>query len=306
MDYDLIILGAGPAGMTAGVYAARKMMETLVITTDVGGQMLWTKDVENYMGYRYITAPELIHKFDEQVEQFPNIEISLADPVEKVDKIDGGFSVRTRNGIDYTAITVIVATGKRPRRLGVPGEEKLTGRGVAYCSTCDAPLFAGKKVAVAGGGNSAAEAVVELMGIAEHVSIINVSDNWQADAILIGRIKEKENVTMMPATSITEVMGESRLESIKVRPAAGGSEKTLPMEGLFVEVGLSPNGQPVAHLVKLTEAGEIPVDDRCRTEIEGLFAAGDVTTVPEKQIIVSAGEGAKAALSAYKYWARHK
>lgn len=306
MDYDLIILGAGPAGMTAGVYAGRKMMNTLVITQDVGGQMLWTKDVENYMGFRYIPAQELIAKFNEQVEQFSNIELSLADPAQRVEKIDGGFKVITRNGVEYTSYTVIVATGKKPRRLGVPGEEKLTGRGVAYCSTCDAPLFAGKNVAVAGGGNSAIEAVIELMALAKKVIVVNITPDWQADAILLNRVRESKNVEMISAHRVTEILGENKVEGVTIEPVSGGSPQNLQADGIFIEVGLSPNAKPVANLLELTPQGEIPVDCACRTAVEGLFAAGDVTTVPEKQIIISAGEGAKAALSAYRFWARRK
>lgn len=306
MDYDLIILGAGPAGITAGVYAGRKMMNTLVITQDVGGQMLWTKDIENYMGFRYISAQELIAKFNEQVEQFSNIELSLADPAQRVEKIENGFKVITRNGVEYTSYTVIVATGKKPRRLGVPGEEKLTGRGVAYCSTCDAPLFSGKNVAVAGGGNSAIEAVIELMALAKKVTVVNITPDWQADPILLKRVQESKNVEMISSHRVKEILGENKVEGIIIEPTEGEASQNLQVDGIFIEVGLSPNAELVANLVELTPQGEIPVDCACRTSIPGLFAAGDVTTVPEKQIIISAGEGAKAALSAYRFWARRK
>lgn len=306
MDYDLIILGAGPAGITAGVYAGRKMMNTLVITQDVGGQMLWTKDIENYMGFRYISAQELIAKFNEQVEQFSNIELSLADPAQRVEKIENGFKVITRNGVEYTSYTVIVATGKKPRRLGVPGEEKLTGRGVAYCSTCDAPLFSGKNVAVAGGGNSAIEAVIELMALAKKVTVVNITPDWQADPILLKRVQESKNVEMISSHRVKEILGKNKVEGIIIEPTEGEASQNLQVDGIFIEVGLSPNAELVANLVELTPQGEIPVDCACRTSIPGLFAAGDVTTVPEKQIIISAGEGAKAALSAYRFWARRK
>lgn len=306
MDYDLIIMGAGPAGMTAGVYAARKMMSTLVITQDVGGQMLWTKDVENYMGYRYIAASDLLKKFDDQVKQFDHLEMSIADSAEKLEKIDGGFNVTTRNGIEYSAVTVILATGKRPRRLNVPGEKKLTGRGVAYCATCDAPLYKNKNVVVAGGGNSAAESLIELGGIAKKVISINNTDTWKADQILVDRIKKNEIIEFMPFHEISEVTGENKLEAVKVKPVGGGDEMTIPADGLFVEIGLEPNMQLVEGLTDLSESGEVIVDSACKTSVQGLFAAGDVTIVPEKQIIVAAGEGAKAALSAYKYWTRNQ
>ncbi len=300
--YELTIVGAGPAGMTAAVYAARKKLNALLISHNIGGQVLWTAGVENYMGYQFIEGAELMRKFEEQVKQFP-IEIKTGEKVNSLSKLDSGFEVRTDKGGAYQAKAVIIATGKRPRQLNVPGEEKLRGRGVTYCAVCDGLLFAGEKVAVIGGGNSALEAVDDLIKIAEHVYLISLTP-LTGDRVLIDRVQDANNLTMFLEHEVLEIEGESRVEGLRIRQLNSKKEKDLAVAGIFVEIGLIPNSEPFERIVRLNRLGEIEVNCVNETSVPGLFAAGDVTNVPEKQIVVAAGEGAKAALQAHRYLQR--
>ncbi len=300
--HDLIIIGGGPAGMTAAVYAARKRLDTLLISKDLGGQPLWTTGVENYMGYQYIEGPELMQKFEEQVKQFP-LGQKIGQGVVTLSRLEAGFEVRTDKGESYQAKAVIIATGKRPRPLDVPGEERLKGRGVTYCAICDGPLFAGQKVAVIGGGNSALEAADDMVKIAEHVYLVSLTP-LTGDLILIDRVKEAPNLTLFLKHQVEEIEGENRVEGITIRDLKTSEGKRLEAGGILIEIGLIPNSELSRDVAKLNRSGEIEVNCACETEIPGLFAAGDVTNVPEKQIVVAAGEGAKAALQAHKYLQR--
>jgi len=300
--YDLIIVGGGPAGMTAAVYAARKRINALLLSKDLGGQPLWTSTVENYMGYQYIEGPELMRKFEEQVRQFP-LEQKIGQGAVAVSRSDDGFEVTTEKDERYQAKAVIVATGKRPRELNVPGEQRLRGRGVTYCAICDGPLFAGQKVAVIGGGNSALEAADDMIKIAEHVYLVSITP-LTGDRILIDKIKDVPNLTMFLEHEVVEVEGSNFVEGIRIRELKSGEEKRIEVGGVFVEIGLSPTSDLVKGLVSLNSGGEIEVNCANETDIPGLFAAGDVTNVPEKQIVVAAGEGAKAALQAHRYLQR--
>ena len=300
--YDLIIIGGGPAGMTAAVYAARKRINALLLSKDLGGQPLWTAGIENYMGYQLIEGPELMLKFEEQVKQFP-LEQKIGPEAVAMSRTDAGFEVRTGDGESHQAKAVIVATGKRPRSLNVPGEEELKGRGVNYCAICDGPLFAGEKVAVIGGGNSALEAVDDMIKIAEHVYLVSLTP-LTGDQILIDRTKDASNLTTFLEHEVTRIEGTSRVESITIRDLKTREEKKLEVGGIFVEIGLIPNSELAKNVTKLNKSGEIEVNCACETEIPGLLAAGDVTNVPEKQIVVAAGEGAKAALQAHRYLQR--
>jgi len=300
--YDLIIVGGGPAGMTAAVYAARKRLNTLLLSKDVGGQVLWTMGVENYMGYQYIEGPELMQKFEEQVKQFP-LDQKIGQGASTLSRVDVGFEVRAEGGESYQARAVIVATGKRPRQLNVPGEERLKGRGVTYCAICDGPIFAGEKVAVIGGGNSALEAAYDMVKIGDHVYLVSTTP-LTGDQVLIEKVKEASNLTTLLEHEVLSIEGSNRVESLTVRDLKTGAEKKLEVGGVFVEIGLIPNSDIVRDIVKLNRLGEIEVSSACETGAPGLFAAGDVTNVPEKQIVVAAGEGAKAALAAHKYLQR--
>jgi NADH-dependent peroxiredoxin subunit F len=300
--YELMIIGGGPAGMAAAVYAARKLLNTVLISTDIGGQVNWTNGIENYLGYQFIEGDELINKFQEQVNQFPiNQKIGLN--VKQIKKIDGGFEVIPESGDKIQGQTVILASGKRPRRLNVPGEIELTGRGVTYCSICDGPDFTGQKVSVIGGGNSAIEAALDMVKIAEHVDMVSVTP-LTGDAILIQKLGDAKNLTIYTGQQTEKVLGQNSVEGIIIKDLKTGNTKQLDVTGVFVDIGLVPNSDMVKELVKLNQVGEVPVNSSCETEIPGLFAAGDVTTVPEKQIVIAAGEGAKAALQAHRYLSR--
>ncbi|TET74022.1 MAG: thioredoxin-disulfide reductase [Dehalococcoidia bacterium] len=300
--YELAIVGAGPAGMTAAVYAARKRINTLLLSKDLGGQPLWTAGIENYMGYQFIEGPELMQKFQEQVKQFP-VEQKIGQGVAALSRVDGGFEIRTDKDESYQAKAVIIASGKRSRQLNVPGEDKLKGRGVTYCAICDGPLFAGDKVAVIGGGNSALEAADDMVKIAEHVHLVSTTP-LTGDQILIDKLKDAPNLTIFLEHEVVVIEGSSRVEGIRIRDSKSGAERKIDVGAVFVEIGLIPNSEFAKGITKLNELDEIEVNCVCETGIPGLFAAGDVTNVPEKQIVVAAGEGAKAALNAHRYLQR--
>jgi alkyl hydroperoxide reductase subunit F len=300
--YELIIIGAGPAGMTAAVYVARKKLNALLLSDNIGGQVLWTSGIENYMGYQFIEGSELMRKFEEQVRQFP-LDMKIGGKVLNLSRTDGGFAVKTDNGANYHTNAVIIATGKRPRQLNVPGEENLRGRGVTYCAICDGPLFAGENVAVIGGGNSALEAVEDMVKIANHVYLVSLTP-FTGDPVLIDKVKSASNLTIFLEHEVLEIVGESHVEKVKVKDLKSKQEKELEVSGIFIEIGLIPNSEPFKGIVRQNQLGEIEVNCANETSKSGLFAAGDVTNVPEKQIVVAAGEGAKAALQAHRYLQR--
>lgn len=296
--YDLIIIGGGPAGMTAAVYAARKKLKTIMVTREIGGQIMWTRDIENYMGYQYITGPELTVKFEEQMRQYP-IEI-VYEEVTAIKSITAGeFTVLTGEN-SYKAKTVIIASGKSPKQLNIPGEIEYIGLGVSYCATCDGPLYSDKTVAVVGGGNSALQAALELSQIADKVYLV-VRGAYVADPIIIDKLKQAQNVVEMMQYVAVRIEGNQNVESFTVRHIETGREVSLPVQGIFVEIGLMPNSGFAKDVIKTNEFDEIIVDCSARTNIPGIFAAGDVTASPDKQIVVAAGEGAKAVLTAYNY-----
>jgi alkyl hydroperoxide reductase subunit F len=223
--------------------------------------------------------------------------------VTQVKKIDGGFEVVSESGDKYQGKVVILASGKRPRRLNVEGEMELAGRGITYCSICDGPDFTGQKVAVIGGGNSAIEAALDMVKVAEHVDMVSVTP-LTGDPIMIEKLSDANNLTIYTEQQTEKILGQDTVEGIVIKDLKTGNSKQLDVTGVFVEIGLVPNSDMVKDLVKLNQIGEVPVNCSCETEIPGLFAAGDVTTVPEKQIVIAAGEGAKASLQAHRYLRR--
>lgn len=294
--YDLIIIGAGPAGITASVYAARKRIDFIVISMDIGGQTAWSGDIENYTGYQFITGPDLTHKFQEHMQQY-NVELKKPEEALDIKKIDNKIIVTTKKG-SYESKTAIIASGKRSRELNVPGEKEFKNKGLTYCATCDAPLFSKKDAAVIGGGNSGLDAALQLEKIANKIYLINVAPNLTGDPIMQEKVKTSKKITILNNTQVTAVLGNKFVGAINVKTNDG--EKNLPVQGVFVEIGLIPNSG-FAKIIEKNEFGEIKVDNFNRTNIPGIFAAGDVTDVPEKQIIIAAGEGSKAALSAFRY-----
>ena len=300
--YDVIIIGAGPSGMTAAVYTARKKLNTLLISEDVGGQTNWTNSIENYMGYQFIEGPELIEKFETQVKQFP-IDLKIGDGVTSISLLDRGFEIHTESGQTYHGKAAIIASGKRPRSLNVPGEEKFRGKGVSYCSICDAPLFEGMNVAVVGGGNSALEAADDLIKIADQVYLVSLTP-LTGDQVLIDRIEKARNLSIFIEHETLSIAGDNFVSGITIKNVKNDEVKEIEVKGVFVEIGLIPNSDLAKGIVPFNKLGEIEVSCNGETDVPGLFAAGDVTSTPEKQIIIAAGEGAKAALQAYHYLQR--
>ena len=297
---DLIIVGAGPAGITAAVYAARKKLDFSVITKDIGGQAAWSGDIENYTGYQFVTGPELVQKFKEHLESF-NFELKEQVEAVKIEKEGDGFRVKTSEG-SYSGRTIIIATGKIPRTLNIKGEEEFKNRGVTYCATCDGPLFAGKEVAVIGGGNSALDAALQMVKIASKTYLINIKDKLTSDPVMQQKVFSSQKVEVLNKAHTFEIFGDKFVKGIKVD--VEGKKRERPVEGVFIEIGLIPNSDLI-DFVEKNEYGEIVVNCMDETSHPGIFAAGDVTSVPEKQIIVAAGEGSKAALSAFKYLSTH-
>jgi len=295
------ILGGGPAAMTAALYAARKKLKSLLIAKEIGGQMVLTSEIENYIGFQHITGIELSERFEKHMSQFKEVDKQIDETAIGIETKEKCFEIATDKGKKYQAKTVIIATGKRWRPLGVPGESELAGRGIAYCATCDAPLYGGQEVAVIGGGNSAIQAVIDLLPIASKISVVNVATEWQADPILLEKIKIPEKVVPYLGWEVLRVLGEKQVLGMVIRNRETGEEKEIPLEGIFIEIGLIPNSECAKGFVNLNKHGEVIVDCFSRTNVPGIFGAGDVTTVSAKQIIVAAGEGAKAALSAYDY-----
>ncbi len=296
MIYDLIIIGAGPAGITAAVYAARKRMNFIVVTNDVGGQTAWSGDIENYTGYQFITGPDLVRKFEEHMKQYKII-VKEREPAVDINMAGGIVRVKTSER-EYEAKALIIASGKVSRELGVPGEKELKNKGLTYCATCDGPLFSGKNVAVIGGGNSALDAALQLMKIAKHVYIINNTTALGGDAVMREKVEADGKATVMNSAQVTAIFGEKFVSGIKVK--RDDREEMIAVEGIFVEIGLIPTSS-FAKGIDKNKRGEIKVNCKNETNIPGIFAAGDVTDISEKQIVIAAGEGSKAALSAFKY-----
>ncbi|PWR70119.1 FAD-dependent oxidoreductase [Methanospirillum lacunae] len=296
--YDIIIAGAGPAGMTAALYCARKNLKTIVISEDIGGQALESWNIENYMGYRMITGDELMSKFEEQVRQ-TDIKIEL-DQISSLLPTTGGYLVKTASEKQFKGKSVILAQGKRPKRLGLEREEEFTGRGISVCATCDGPLFKERVVAIVGGGNSALQTAIEMSNIATTVHLI-VRSKIRADAVYEEKIKNRSNIIIHLGSEVTEFKGTDRLSGIVINERSSGKSEELKVDGLFTEIGWIPNTSFLEGLVNLNYLKEIVIDINCRTNAPGIFAAGDVTAVLGKQIIIAAGEGAKAALSAFDY-----
>ncbi|MBU1118775.1 FAD-dependent oxidoreductase [Patescibacteria group bacterium] len=304
--YDVIIIGGGPGGTAAGVYAARKKMNALLIASEFGGQSIVAGDIQNWIGEVSIAGTDLAKKLEEHVRAQEGLEIKMPEKVESVEKKEGGYIVKTDKG-EYETKTVVVTSGARRRRLGVPGEEQFEGRGVVYCSTCDAPLFRDKTVVVVGGGNSGVEAAQDLIPYAKEIRLMEYGDALKADPVTVEQVKKSDKVKEIIFNAETkEVLGETLVSGIKYTDRESGEEKMLDVEGIFVEIGSVPNSEFVKGLVDLSDYGEIIVDHKTgETSAEGIFAAGDVTDAKYKQNNISAGDSIKAILSAHEYVLKH-
>ena len=302
-EFDVLVVGGGPAGAAAAVYAARKGIRTGVVAERFGGQVLDTMAIENYISVLETEGPKFGVALEQHVKAY---EVDIMN-LQRASKLVPGKSVQVElaNGAVLKAKTVILSTGARWRQINVPGEDEYRNRGVAYCPHCDGPLFKGKRVAVIGGGNSGVEAAIDLAGIVGHVTLIEFGDALRADEVLQRKLRSLPNVTIIASAQTTEIHGDGkRVIGLTYKDRNSGIEHRVELEGVFVQIGLVPNTEWLKGTVELSKHGEIVVDARGQTSVPGVFAAGDATTVPYKQIIIAAGEGAKAALGAFDHLIR--
>jgi alkyl hydroperoxide reductase subunit F len=304
--FDVLVVGAGPAGASAAIYAARKGIRTGIVAERFGGQVADTVGIENFISVKYTEGPKLVAHLEEHVKEY-DVDIMKAQKAVSVRKIESGLTeVELANGAVLTSKSVIMATGARWREMNVPGEQEYRNKGVAYCPHCDGPLFKGKKVAVIGGGNSGIEAAIDLAGIVEHVTVLEFSDTLRADAVLVKKAQSTGNITIIKQAMTTEVLGDgNRVIGLKYKDRTTDETHIVELAGIFVQIGLVPNTEFLKGTVGLTERGEIVVDGHGQTNVPGVFAAGDCTNVAYKQIIISMGAGATAALGAFDYLIRN-
>ncbi len=302
-EYDVLVVGGGPAGASAAVYAARKGIRTGIVAERFGGQVMDTMGIENLIGTKYTEGPKLVAQLEEHVKEYAVDVMNLqrAKKIEKKDLIE----IELESGAKLKSKTVIISTGARWRNLGVPGEAEFKNKGVAYCPHCDGPLFKGKHVAVIGGGNSGVEAAIDLAGIVGHVTVFEFMPELKADAVLQKRLLSLPNVTVHKNVQVKEITGVDKVNGIKYIERDTNTEQHLSLDGVFVQIGLVPNTDWIGDTLERTRFGEIVVDGHGATDMPGVFAAGDCTNVPYKQIIISMGSGANAALGAFDYLIRN-
>jgi alkyl hydroperoxide reductase subunit F len=305
--YDVLIVGGGPAGAAAAVYAARKGIRVGIAAERFGGQLNDTMSIENYISVLETNGPKLAADLEAQVQHYgvDIMNMQRASKIVSAEQTGGMTEVHLENGGVLKAKSVILSTGARWRNVNVPGETEYKNKGVAYCPHCDGPLFKGKRVSVIGGGNSGVEAAIDLAGIVEHVTLIEFADQLKADAVLVNKLKSLPNVTIHANAQTTEITGEGgKVNGLSYKDRATETVHHVPLEGVFVQIGLVPNTEFLKGSMELSKFGEIVIDAKGHTSMPGVFAAGDCTTVPYKQIIIAAGEGAKAALSAFDHLIR--
>jgi alkyl hydroperoxide reductase subunit F len=303
--FDVLIVGGGPAAAAAAVYAARKGIKTGIVSERFGGQVLDTLSIENFISVTETEGPKFAAALEQHVKAY-DVDIMDTQRAAHLDSDGKKVSITLENGAVLNSKTVILATGARWRELNVPGERDYRNRGVAYCPHCDGPLFKGKRVAVVGGGNSGVEAAIDLAGIVAEVTLLEFGTELRADAVLQKKLRSLPNVTIITEAQTTEVTGDgSKVNGLAFKDRATDTIKHIALEGVFVQIGLVPNTEWVKESLALSKTGEIQIDAKGQTSVPGVFAAGDVTTVPYKQIVIAVGEGAKAALSAFDYLIRH-
>jgi alkyl hydroperoxide reductase subunit F len=302
-EYDVLVIGGGPAGASAAVYAARKGIKTGIVAERFGGQVMDTMGIENLIGTKYTEGPKLVAQLEEHVKEYAVDVMNLqrAKSITRKDMVE----VELESGATLKSKTVIISTGARWRNLGVPGEAEFKNKGVAYCPHCDGPLFKGKHVAVIGGGNSGVEAAIDLAGIVGHVTVFEFMPELKADAVLQKRLYSLPNVTVHKNVQVKEITGADKVNGIKYVERDTNTEQHLELEGVFVQIGLVPNTDWISDSLERTRFGEIVVNNHGATDMPGVFAAGDCTATPYKQIIISMGSGANAALGAFDYLIRN-
>ena len=305
--FDVLVVGGGPAGAAAAIYAARKGIRTGIVAERFGGQVMDTMAIENFISVKYTEGPKLVASLEEHVKEYEVDVMNLQRVAKVVPGSEDGTTlaeVQLENGATLKSRTVIVATGARWREMNVPGEQEFRGKGVAYCPHCDGPLFKGKRVAVIGGGNSGVEAAIDLAGVVAHVTLLEFADDLRADAVLQKKLYSLPNVTVIKSAQTTEVTGTDKVNGLVYKNRKTDETHRIDLEGIFVQIGLLPNTDFLKGTLELSRFGEIIVDAKGQTSVPGVFAAGDCTTVPYKQIIIAMGEGAKASLSAFDHLIR--
>lgn len=302
-EYDVAIIGGGPAGVAAAIYTARKGLKTAIVAENIGGQVKETKGIENFISIPYTEGPELANDLFKHLDSYP-IQILENRRVEKIE--DGPRkTMYMKGGEIVTTGALILATGAKWRQLNIPGEKENIGRGVAFCPHCDGPFYKDKPVIVVGGGNSGVEAAIDLAGICSFVTLIEFAEELKADDVLINKVNSLKNISIKTNAQSTQVLDSGdKVSGLEVKDRASGELVTIPADGIFVQIGLVPNSGFFGDLAKLNERGEIVIDNHCRTRRTGVYACGDVTDVPYKQIIIAMGEGAKAGLSTFEDFAR--
>ncbi len=303
--FDMLIIGGGPAGASAAVYAARKGIKTGIVAERFGGQVMDTLGIENFISVKATEGPKLVAALEEHVKEY-DVDIINLQKAKKISKNGGShYQLELESGGKLESKSMVIATGARWKELGVKGEQEYKGKGVAYCPHCDGPLFKGKKVAVIGGGNSGVEAAIDLAGIVGHVTVLEFAPDLKADQVLINRLNSLDNVDILVNVQTSEIVGSEKVTHMNFIERDTKKEKKLDVEGVFIQIGLVPNTDWVKDDISLSKYSEIEVNDHGETSLPGIFAAGDVTTVPYKQIIIAMGEGSKAALGAFDYLIRN-
>ena len=303
-QFDVLVIGGGPAGASASIYAARKGIRTGILAERFGGQVMDTLGIENFISVKETEGPKLVQALEQHVKEY-EVDVMNLQTATSLQKTEHGFEVTVKNGAVLTSKSVIISTGARWREMNVPGEQEYRNKGVAYCPHCDGPLFKGKRVSVIGGGNSGVEAAIDLAGVVSHVTLIEFDTKLRADAVLQRKLFSLSNVTVITNALSKEVLGDGqKVNGLRYEDRATKEIKVIELEGIFVQIGLLPNTDWLKGTVELSARGEIVIDPKGETSVPGIFAAGDCTTIPFKQIIIAMGEGAKASLSAFDFLIR--
>ena len=304
-DFDVLVIGGGPAGAAAAIYAARKGIRTGIVAERFGGQVMDTLGIENFISVSHTEGPKLVQALEQHVKSY-DVDIMNLQSASKISKTHDGLAVEIANGAVLRSKAVIISTGARWREMNVPGEQEYRNKGVAYCPHCDGPLFKGKRVAVIGGGNSGVEAAIDLAGLVSHVTLIEFDNQLRADAVLQKKLFSLPNINVIKSALTKEVLGDgNKVNGLRYQDRTDNKDHIVELEGIFVQIGLLPNTEWLKGTIDLSPRGEIIVDPKGETSLSGVFAAGDCTTIPYKQIIIAMGDGAKASLGAFDYLIRH-
>lgn len=302
--FDVVIIGGGPAGLSAAIYAVRKSLKVLLVTKNIGGQAAQSGDIENYLGFSLISGADLVLKFKEEIERFKDEGLWIKEGIEvkSVNGEEGRFLVNTTGG-GFWAKTIIVSSGRNPKMLNIPGEKEFLGKGVSTCATCDGPLYKGKDVVIIGGGNSSLAAAYSLMKIVNSVSIVNITNNISGDEVLIKNVTSASNVKILNNSTAIEIKGKDKVEKVLIQNMQTHVSSSLKADGVFIEIGWTPSSDFIPQVAK-NKLNEIVVDEFGQTSVPGIWAAGDVNNLWGEQIVIAAGEGAKVALSVAEHIAK--